>query len=280
MLAQGQTYSFEFFPPRTDAMVRQLEETLAALEPLAPSFCSVTYGAGGSTRERTLEAVMHVRHQTSMVAMPHLTCVGQSEAEIRGLVEQYRAEGIENLLALAGDPPKDGPATGNFTYAVELIDIVREIGGFSVGVAAFPEVHPRSSDRATDRRHLADKLRVSDFAITQFFFTADHFLRMRDELDALGVHTPVIPSIFPIANVATARRFSAMNGTEFPDWLSERLDPVEDDAEEVRRIGVDVAVALGEELLADDVAGLHIYTLNRSESALEVWAGLGLSSRR
>lgn len=280
MLAQGPTFSFEFFPPKTDEMVKKLEETLAELEPLKPSFCSVTYGAGGSTRERTLEVVLHIRHDTSMLAMPHLTCVGQSEAEIRALVQRYRDEGLENILALAGDPPLEGPVTGDFTYAVELIDVVREIGGFSVGVAAFPEVHPRSTDRETDRKHLAEKLRLSDFGITQFFFSADHFFRMRDELDALGVETPVIPSLFPIANVATARRFSATNGTAFPDWLAERLDPVEDDAEEVRRIGVDVAIALGQELLEQDVPGLHIYTLNRAESALDVWAGLGLSDRR
>ena len=276
LLAAGRTYSFEFMPPRTDEMLRQLEKSLRELEPLRPSFCSVTYGAGGSTRDRTLEAVLHIHHDTGMLAMPHLTCVGQTRAEIDALVRRYHAEGLQNVLALAGDPPNDGGSAGDFHYAVELIELVREVGDFSVGVAAFPEVHPQSPDRATDRRWLADKLRAADFGITQFFWSADHYFRMVDELAALGVDTPVIPSVFPVINVATAKRFSSVNGAEFPDWLSERFNPVEDDAEEVRRIGVDVATTLAQELLAQDVPGLHVYTMNRSASAREIYANLGL----
>ena len=278
LLAAGRTYSFEFMPPRTDEMLRQLEKSLRELEPLRPSFCSVTYGAGGSTRDRTLEAVLHIHHDTGMLAMPHLTCVGQTRAEIDALVRRYHAEGLENVLALAGDPPNDGGAAGDFHYAVELIELVREVGDFSVGVAAFPEVHPQSPDRATDRRWLADKLRAADFGITQFFWSADHYFRMVDELAALGVDTPVIPSVFPVINVATAKRFSSVNGAEFPAWLTERLDPVEDDAEEVRRIGVEVATTLAQELLAQDVPGLHVYTMNRSASVREIYANLGLSA--
>ena len=276
LLAAGRTYSFEFMPPRTDEMLRQLEKSLRELEPLRPSFCSVTYGAGGSTRDRTLEAVLHIHHDTGMLAMPHLTCVGQTRAEIDALVRRYHAEGLENVLALAGDPPNDGGAAGDFHYAVELIELVRDVGDFSVGVAAFPEVHPQSPDRATDRRWLADKLRAADFGITQFFWSADHYFRMVDELAALGVDTPVIPSVFPVINVATAKRFSSVNGAEFPAWLAERLDPIEDDAEEVRRIGVEVATTLAQELLAQDVPGLHVYTMNRSASVREIYANLGL----
>jgi len=154
--------------------------------------------------------------------------------------------------------------------------LTRATCDFSVGVAAFPEVHPRSTTRDSDRRFLAEKLRVADFGITQFFWTADHYFRMVDELDALGVTTPVIPSLFPIINVATAKRFTAVNGTEWPDWLSERLDPVADDPDEVRKIGIELATQLGQELLAQDPPGLHIYTMNTSTAPKEVWTNLGL----
>jgi len=279
LLAAGPTYSFEFPPPRTKEAVRHQQKVLLELEPLGPSFCSVTYGAGGSTRDNTLESVLYIHHHTSMTAMPHLTCVGQSRSEIERLLIRYREEGLENVLALAGDPPLEGPDEGDFTYAVELIELTRATCDFSVGVAAFPEVHPRSTTRDSDRRFLAEKLRQADFGITQFFWTADHYFRMVDELDALGVTTPVIPSLFPIINVATAKRFTAVNGTEWPDWLSERLDPVADDPEEVRKIGIELATRLGQELLAQDPPGLHIYTMNTSTAPKEVWTNLGLSSQ-
>src|SRR5438477_13068626 len=255
LLAAGPTYSFEFPPPRDEQAVRNQQKVLLELEPLGPSFCSVTYGAGGSTRDNTLEAVLYIHHHTSMVAMPHLTCVGQSRAEIEGLLTRYRDEGLENVLALAGDPPLDGPVTGDFTYSCELIELARSVADFSVCVAAFPEVHPRSPDRETDRRYLAEKLRLADFGITQFFWTADHYFRLVDELEALGVDTPVIPSVFPVINVATAKRFTSVNGAEFPQWLADRLDPVAEDEEEVRRIGVDVATNLAQELLEQDPPG-------------------------
>ena len=280
LLAAGPTYSFEFMPPKTPEMLRELEKTLQQLEPLQPSFCSVTYGAGGSTRSHTKEAVMHIHHDTSMVAMPHLTCVGQTRAEIRALLESYRDAGIENVLALAGDPPQDGIDPGEFKYAVELIELARDIGDFSVGVSAFPEVHPKSPDRPSDRRYLAAKLELADFAITQFFWTVDHYFRMIDELDALGCTTPVIPSVFPIVNVAGAKRFSSVNGTEFPQWLADRVDPLADDPEELRKVGVEIATDLGQQLLDRGVPGLHIYTLNRPNSATTIWNNLGLSARR
>src|SRR5436309_11120137 len=278
LLAAGPTYSFEFPPPRDEQAVRNQQKVLLELEPLGPSFCPVTYGAGGSTRDNTLETVLYIHHHTSMVAMPHLTCVGQTRDEIEGLLIRYREEGLDNVLALAGDPPLEGPDEGDFTYAVELIDLARSTCDFSVGVAAFPEVHPKSPSRESDRRHLAAKLRMADFAITQFFWTADHYFRMRDELDALGVDTPVIPSLFPIINAATAKRFTAVNGAEWPQWLDERFDPVADKPDEVRKIGIEVATRLGEQLLAQHPPGLHIYTMNTSAAPKEVWTNLGLSS--
>src|SRR5688500_13625380 len=244
LLAAGPTYSFEFMPPRTDEMLRQLEETLVDLKPLRPSFCSVTYG----TRDRTVEAVMGIHRDPAYVAMPHLTCVGQTRREIHDLVTGYADAGIDNLLALAGDPPREGPATGDFRFATELIELARTVSDrFSIGVSAFPEVHPQSPDRATDRRRLADKLAMADFGITQFFWNVDHYFRMIDELDALGCTTPVVPSVFPILNAATAYKFTVTNGAEWPGWLAERLEKAGDD-EATRRAGVDIATEIAAEL--------------------------------
>jgi methylenetetrahydrofolate reductase (NADPH) len=277
LLHQGRTFSFEFFPPKTDEALRELEKTLRELEPLRPSFCSVTYGAGGSTRSNTLEAVLYIHHDTPMVAMPHLTCTGQTRDDIEALLTRYRDEGLDNVLALAGDPPLDGDPAGDFTYATELIDLANSVGDFSIGVAAFPEVHPRSPDRESDRRRLAEKLRHADFAITQFFWEADHYFRLIDELAALGVDTPVIPSVFPFVNVAVAKRFTSLNGADFPRWLADRVDPVADDPDEVRKIGIEVASALAQELLDADIPGLHLYTMNRASSVRQIYANLGLT---
>ena len=280
LLAAGPTFSVEFPPPKSDEMLRQFEKTLEELRPVAPSFCSVTYGAGGSTKSGTLDAVLHIHHNTDLVVMPHVTCAGQTRNEIVELLERYRDEGLENILALAGDPPLDGSHVGDFYYATDLIEVIRTLGDFSVVVAAFPEVHPRSVDRRSDRRRLADKLAVAEAGITQFFWDADDFFRMRDELDALGVQTPVLPSLFPIANVNMARRFTSINGAAWPQWLDERLARAAGDADAVRAIGVEVATEIGARLLAEDVPGLHIYSLNRSESVLQIWRNLGLAGRR
>ena len=280
LLAAGPTFSIEFPAPKSPAMLRQLEKTVRELEAYEPSFCSITYGAGGSTKDGTLEAVLYVHHNTGLVVMPHLTCAGQSRDDVLNLVLRYRDEGLENLLALAGDPPKEGPAVGDFHYAVELIALAREHADFTFGVSAFPEVHPNSPSREEDRRRLAEKLSQASFGITQFFWTADHYFRMRDELDAIGCTTPVIPSLFPIQNVEVAKRISAMNGAEWPSWLDERLAGAGDDPDAIRRIGVEVACEIGTALLAQDIPGLHIYTLNRPESTREIWDNLDLSSRR
>lgn len=271
LLAAGPTLSYEFSPPRTEQAERDLEKALQELMPSEPDFVSVTYGAGGSTRDRTHDAVLHIHRDLGLVAMPHLTCVGHTRTEVLDLLRLYRSEGIENVLALAGDPPKDESSPkGEFTYASELVEVAREVGGFSIGVAVFPEVHPRSTDRASDRQHLARKLEAADFGITQFFFEAEPYFRMRDELDALGATTPVLPGVMPIVNVAGARRMSAMNGASFPDWLAAKLDPVADDPAAVAEIGAEVAARLAAELLAGGAPGLHLYALNRSGPALRV----------
>jgi methylenetetrahydrofolate reductase (NADPH) len=261
LLAGGRTFSFEFFPPKTDAA----------------SFVSVTYGAGGSTRQRTHEVVTWVRRETSITPMAHLTCAGHRRSEVGDILRGYHEAGIDNILALAGDPPKDdaGPAPTDYRYAAELVEDIRATGPFSIGVAAHPELHPRSPDRESDRRHLATKLRLADFAITQFFFECDHYLRLVDELSALGVDRPVVPGVMPVTNRAQVQRMADLSGAAFPGWLADRLAAV-DDPEEVRRIGVEVATALCSALLEAGAPGLHFYTLNRSTATREIYANLGL----
>jgi methylenetetrahydrofolate reductase (NADH) len=276
LLADGPTFSFEFFPPSSDGAQLTLGRTIAELEPLEPSFVSVTYGAGGSTRQRTHEVVTWVRRETAITPMAHLTCAGHRRREIFEILAAYREAGIENILALAGDPPKDGePAPSDYRFALELVDDVRSAGPFSVGVAAHPELHPRSPSRELDRRHLAAKLRRADFAITQFFFERDHYLRLVEDLDRLGVDKPVVPGIMPVTNKAQVKRMAELSGAAFPRWLADQLAPVED-PDEVRKIGVEAATGLCAELLDSGAPGLHFYTLNRSTATREIYANLGL----
>lgn len=268
LLAAGPTTSFEFAPPRDDEQSRRLEKVLQELEPLDPSFVSVTYGAGGSTRAATQEIVRHIHTGTSMTVMPHLTCVAQSRADIAGLVGGYRDAGIENLLALAGDAPADGPADlpSDFSHAVELIELARSVGDFSIGVAAFPEGHPGSPDLVSDRRHLAEKLRLADFGITQFFFSADDYFRMVDELADLGVDKPVLPGLMLFVNVDGLRRMARLNAATIPDVLERRLDEVAGQPSAVRDLAVDVCAELAQELLERGAPGLHLYTMNFSSA--------------
>ena len=284
LLAAGRTYSFEFFPPKTDEAERQLEKALTELKPLGPSFVSVTYGAGGSTRERTRDIVLRIQNDMGMTAMAHLTCAGHTRPEVTDIVAGYGAHGIDNILALAGDPPavpEGGPEApaGDFRYALELVELIRSLGDFSIGVAAHPELHPRSGgDRARDRDHLAAKLRRADFGVTQFFFRASDYLAMVDDLAARGVHAPVVPGIMPVTNAGQVQRFAQLAGAEFPPDLAARIQAVGDRPEEVRRIGVEVATALCQELLDAGAPGLHFYTLNRSTATREIYANLGLGT--
>jgi methylenetetrahydrofolate reductase (NADPH) len=279
LLAAGTTYSFEFFPPRDDAAEAQLARTLGELEPLRPSFVSITYGAGGSTRDRTQRLVVDILQRSSMTPMAHLTCVGHRRAELVESLQRYRRDGVENVLALRGDPPAGSPAAdGELRHALELVELAREVGPFSIGVAAHPEGHPQAPDRATDRRHLAAKLSRADFAVTQFFFRGADYLRLLDDLAALGVDKPVIPGIMPVTNVAQIERFAVLSGAEVPAGLRARLHAARDDAAEVRRIGVAAATELCADLLAAGAPGLHFYTLNRSTATREIWGLLGLPS--
>lgn len=277
LLARGRTFSFEFFPPKTDYAQLTLGRTIAELEPLAPSFVSVTYGAGGSTRARTHAVVEWVRKETQITPMAHLTCTAHSRAEIGEILANYTAAGVENILALGGDPPVGGaePGPSDYSYALDLVEHIADSSGFSVGVAAHPEVHPRSADRPTDRLHLAQKLRRADFAITQFFFEADHYFRMLDELAALGVDKPVIPGIMPVTNKNQVRRMAELSGAAFPAWLADRIGDSTDEAE-VAKIGIEVATELCASLLAGGAPGLHFFTMNRSTATRDIYERLGL----
>jgi len=277
LLARGRTFSFEFFPPKTDAAQLSLGRTIAELETLHPSFVSVTYGAGGSTRERTRDLVTWMRRETSISPMAHLTCVGHTRGDIAEILQAYTDAGVENILALGGDPPTD-PADvrpSDYGFASDLVNELRAAGQFSIGVAAHPEVHPRSSSRSDDRKFLAEKMRTADFAITQFFFEVEHYVRLVEELATLGIDKPIIPGIMPVTNKSQVLRMAEMSGAAFPQELAQRLAKV-DDPEEVRSIGVDAATELCAQLLDAGAPGLHFYTLNRSSATREIYANLGL----
>ncbi len=277
LLARGRTFSFEFFPPKTDAAQLSLGRTIAELETLHPSFVSVTYGAGGSTRERTRDLVTWMRRETSISPMAHLTCVGHTRGDIAEILQSYTDAGVENILALGGDPPTD-PADvrpSDYRFASDLVNELQAAGQFSIGVAAHPEVHPRSTSRSDDRKFLAEKLRTADFAITQFFFQVEHYVRLVEELAELGIHKPIIPGIMPVTNKSQVQRMAEMSGAAFPQDLAQRLAKV-DDPEDVRRIGVEAATELCAQLLDAGAPGLHFYTLNRSSATREIYANLGL----
>ena len=277
LLAAGRTFSFEFSPPKSASGSMSLGRTIAELEPLKPSFVSVTYGAGGSTREHTRDTVLWVQKETSIPSMAHLTCVGHTRAEIADVIATYVEAGIENVLALAGDAPKD-PADArpsDYAYALDLIEHLKEIANLSIGVAAHPEGHPRSPDLAADRRHLADKMRAADFATTQFFFDIEHYLSLVNDLADLGVTKPVVPGIMPVTNIAQVERMAELSGAAFPAWLRERLESGTS-PEDVRRIGVEAATELSAKLLEAGAPGLHFYTMNKSTATLEIYAQLGL----
>jgi methylenetetrahydrofolate reductase (NADPH) len=280
LLAGGTTTSFEFFPPATDEGERVLRDALNELEPLRPSFVSVTYGAGGSTRDRTHRLVVDLLRRTAMTPMAHLTAVNHSVEELTDILERYRDANVENVLCLRGDPPRDATeARWELERANDLVALAREVGGerFAIGVAAHPEGHPLAEDLQSDRDHLASKLALADFGITQFFFRTSDYLSMIEDLADRGCDVPVIPGIMPVTNVRQIQRFAELSGAEVPRELADRLLAVEEDPREVRRVGVEVATELCQDLLEAGAPGLHFYTLNRSTATREIHANLGLA---
>jgi methylenetetrahydrofolate reductase (NADPH) len=278
ILERGPSHSFEFFPPKTPAAEAQLEATLRDLRELSPSYVSVTYGAGGTTRERTHDLVVRMNDEFGLTAMAHLTCAAHRVTELVDIVTRYRDAGVQNILALRGDPPKDLdlPAS-ELDHAADLVALVRDIGDFSVGVAVHPEGHPASIERHDDRRRQAEKLAVADFGVSQFFFEPHVWFEFLDDLAAEGVTTPVIPGIMPVTNVKSVKRMAELSGADFPQWLEDRLRAVEDDEVAMHRVGVEAAVELCRELMAGGVTSFHFYTLNRSPATREIYTDLGLA---
>ena len=276
LLAAGPTRSFEFFPPKSDEESAILAASLEDIRPLQPSFVSVTYRGGRESRQRTYDLVTQIEHDGYVTAMAHVICVGHTRAEMLDLLKNYAEAGVQNIMALGGDIPDDPlAANSEFEHAIDLIGLAREIGDFSVGVAAHPDGHPRSPDRASDRRFLAEKLALADFAVTQFFFDVNEWTRLVGELAELGVTKPVLPGIMPVTTITGIERMKLMGG-DVPLALVERLVAAErlGGPREVRAEGIRAAITLCQELLDEHAPGLHFYTLNRSTATSEIYHAL------
>lgn len=276
--------SLEFFPPKTEEGERNfLLRTVPILAELKPDFCSVTYGAGGTTRAKTLMIVDRIQRDHALTALAHLTCVGSSRDELRAIASQARALGIRNILALRGDPPAGQtgfePRTDGFHYAWELVRFLREFGGFSIGVAGFPEGHIDCREgRHVDWQRLKDKIdQGAHFVLTQLFFENRHFYEFREHLDKLGVNVPIVPGIIPILSTTQIKKFTALCGAELPAPLRQQLDRLDDDPEAAIQFGIDYATQQCADLLRAGVPGLHFYTLNRSRSVSAILGNLGLN---
>jgi len=278
MPAGGRNFSFEFFPPKTPEGRDKLRATWRELGALGPRYFSVTYGAGGTTREGTLETVLEIR-QAGYDAAPHIACVASSKADIAAQLERYRASGIRHLVALRGDMPSGLGASGELRYANELVAFIRETSGdwFRIEVACYPEYHPQTRYAADEIRNFKRKVDAgADAAITQYFYNADAYFRFVDEARAAGVSIPIVPGIMPIVNFSQLARFSDACGAEIPRWMRIKFEGFLDDRASIRAFGLDVVTALCERLLAGGAPGLHFYTLNQASLSTEIWKRLGL----
>jgi methylenetetrahydrofolate reductase (NADPH) len=281
---QAPVISFEFFPPKTDEGDRNLlEKTIPALMRLKPDFCSVTYGAGGSTRDKTLTIVERIQREHGLTAMSHLTCVNSTREQLGEVLQDAKRRGIKNILALRGDPPNGvgefQKTPGGFEFSHELVTFIKEVGGFSIGTAGFPEGHIACKEgREVDWQRLAQKVRAgADFVVTQLFFDNQDFLKFRDYLTKLGVQIPLVPGMLPILSASQIKKFTTLCGASIPAALSARLEQLEGDDAAATAFGIEYATRQCEELLREGVEGLHFYTLNKTHSTTEVVRNLGLA---
>ena len=272
------TFSFEFFPPNTPEGAQKLAQTAKQLAQLKPEFFSVTYGAGGSTRERTLRAVLDLC-EAGHAAAPHISCIGSSRASAREILNEYKSHGIRHIVALRGDLPSGTAAPGEFQYANELVAFIRQEFGdhFFVEVAAYPEYHPQSRNAQEDLANFRRKVQAgADAAITQYFFNADCYFHFIDECEAMGLDLPIVPGIMPIGRFSQLARFSDACGAEIPRWIRKKLEGFGDDTASIRSFGLDVITDLCDRLLEQGAPGLHFYTLNQAGLTTTIWQRLGL----
>lgn len=273
-------YSFEFFPPKTDEGWRKLQIERDVLARRKPDFFSVTYGAGGSTRERTIDTVLQL-HRQGISTAPHLSCIGSTREDMKDLLTLYKDEGIQRIVALRGDLPSGMGSSGDLRYASDLVAYIREHSGqhFNIEVAAYPEFHPQSKSAEADFDHFKQKVeRGANSAITQYFYNIDAYFNFMEQCEKAGIDVPVVPGIMPITNYTKLARFSEMCGAEIPRWISLKLQGYGDDIESIGKFGEEVVTRMCERLVAAGAPGLHFYTLNQSAPSLAIWDNLGLKS--
>ncbi len=279
-MSQDRRYSFEFFPTKTDAGHEKLLATARTLAGYNPDFFSCTYGAGGSTRDRTINTVLQLEKEVSIPAAPHLSCVGDSKADLRGLLSQYKDAGINRIVALRGDLPSGmGMASGELRHANDLVSFIREETGshFHIEVAAYPEMHPQARNFEDDLKNFVRKANAgADSAITQYFFNADSYFYFVERVRKMGVSIPIVPGIMPITNYSKLARFSDACGAEIPRWIRKQLEAYGDDSTSIQAFGEQVITEMCDRLLQGGAPGLHFYTLNQAEQSLDIWNNLQL----
>lgn len=276
-------YSFEFFPPRNPEAVSKLQATVETLSHYRPDFFSVTYGAGGSTRERTFETVMDIRERTGINAAPHISCIGQNLEEIREVLDLYKNAGIDHIVALRGDLPSGQASYGPLRYANELVEFIRKETGdhFYIEVAAYPEFHPQASSPEKDLENFKRKVDAgANSAITQYFYNTEAYYRFIDDCERLNINVPIVPGVMPIINCSQLVRFSEACGAEIPRWILRRLQQFGDDRQSIRAFGIDVTTQICSDLLGHGAPGIHMYTMNQSEASVAVWENLILTKRK
>ncbi len=273
-------FSFEFFPPKDEAGKERLRQTVHELRKLEPAYCSVTFGAGGSTRERTFQTVDWIQQEAGTEAAPHLSCIGSRKEDIHAILERYQKAGIRRIIALRGDIPEDEEAfkKGGFRYANELVTYIKEhFPDFEIVVGAYPEHHPEAPDPFTDIENFIQKIRAgADVATTQYFFNNHSYYKFVEDVRRHGIMVPVKVGLMPITNFKQIDRFSQMCGADIPLWLRKRMEHYEDDPESQKELGIEIATRQAEELLANGVPGIHFYTLNKAEATKRIWENLGL----